>query len=263
MCYDAVSATRKLLKYAMHRGESQQVIDNILKRLQELELEKLRAHHHVSGFEHPGLLVFTNDKPLEPQVFTWGLIPSWVKDNATARTLMKQTLNARGETIFEKPAFKFAAKNRRCVIYLDAFYEHHHFKGSAYPFRIAMKDDSPLIVGGLWEEWADRETGEIINTVTVVTTAGNPLMAKIHNNPKLEGPRMPFILSKEEQDKWLAPCKNEEDKQALQSLLKPFPAEELTAHTVKKLKGKLATGNVPEAQQPYVYHELPADLATG
>ena len=87
----------------------------------------------------------TNEKPLQPQLFHWGLIPAWVKDNQTAQTIVNQTVNARGETIFEKPAFKSSAKNKRCIVYVDAFYEHHHANGKTYPFRIAMnKGRRPL-----------------------------------------------------------------------------------------------------------------------
>jgi putative SOS response-associated peptidase YedK len=211
---------------------------------------------YVSGFDHPKLLVFTNVKPYDPQEYQWGLIPYWVKNSQTATTLMNQTLNAKGESIFTKPAFKNSAFNKRCIVYLDAFYEHHHAHKQTFPYRISMKDDSPLPVAGLWDEWENRESGEIFKTVTLVTTKANPLLAKIHNNPKLEEARMPVILPKYKQDEWLVDCKTEEDQSYVQGLITPYNDDELTAYTVRRLKGKNAAGNVPEVEKEVVYPEL-------
>jgi putative SOS response-associated peptidase YedK len=255
MCYDAVSATRQLLKYALHRGDVHHA-EELARKLHELMSASLRPYYYVSGFSHPGLLVFTNDKPMEPQVFTWGLIPSWTNDRKSADIIMNQTLNARAETIFEKPAFKKSAVNRRCIVYLDAFYEHHHSLKRTYPFHISRKDGAPLVVAGLWDEWVDRSTGEIFKTVSIITTEGNSLMRRIHNNPKAEGPRMPVILERENQDAWLIPCTNENDKALLVSLLKPAPEELFSSYTVSGLKGKNGIGNIPEAETPVEYPGL-------
>lgn len=213
--------------------------------------------YHVSGFAHPRLLVFTNEKPVEPQEFTWGLIAPWTKTMADAKKFWNNTLNARCETMFELNSFKDSALHKRCLIYLDAFYEYHHYCGKTAPFRIELANRAPLIVGGLWSEWADRETGEILKTVSIVTTKANPLMARIHNNPKAsEGPRMPVILPPEKQNQWLMEIKTEADKNNLMKLTAPLPEEWLEAHTVARLTGKEAIGNVAEAEQEVKYSDL-------
>lgn len=255
MCYNVVSATRILIKYAKHRQEDPEMIKELEEKLKKLESE-MTPNYQVSGFEFPKLLVFTNEEPDEPNLFNWGLIPAWTKDLQSAKQNRMQTLNARAETIFEKPSFRNSAKNKRCLIYVDAFYEHHHYKGKAYPFHIGMKNEDPMSLAGIWEDWVDRETGELFRTVSIVTTAGNKLLSKIHNNPKLEGPRMPVILPKSKQNVWLIPFKDDTTKQKLQQLLIPFEEDELEAYTVKKLRGKESPGNTPEAEKPFLYEEI-------
>ncbi len=211
---------------------------------------------HVSAFSHPQILIFTNREPYKATPSTWGLIPNWVKDNKQRLQLWNKTLNARGETIFMKPSFRNAAKYNRCLMYLDGFYEHHHFKGKTYPFFIQHKDKEPLAVAGLWSEWTDKETGEMLNSFTIVTTKGNVLMTRIHNNPKLMEPRMPVILQAGMEDNWLKPIHNENDSTEIKQLVKPYPEGELTAHTVRKLRGKDAVGNKPEACDVFGYNDL-------
>ncbi len=258
MCYDVQSGTLAELKYAIQRGDAHE-IEDLTRKLQELDAIKFPVYH-VSGFARPKLIVFTNKDPKVPQTFTWGLIPSWTKSLTDAKKILMQTLNARGETIFEKPSFRNSAKFKRCLVYLDAFYEHHHQNKITYPFRISMKDGSPMVVAGLFEEWSDPLTQETHNTVTIVTTEANALMARIHNG-KAEGPRMPLILTRDTQEAWLVDYKNETDKAFIQSLIKPCDTDLLTAHTVGRLKGKQALGNVPEVQKEIYYEELELDLS--
>ena len=109
MCYDVETGTRIALKYAKHRGDAPEVIDALEEEIKRLQTFK--PLYAQSGFAHPNLLVFANDKPFTPQTFQWGLIPHWVRDQKTAATMMKQTLNARAETMFDKPSFRDSAKN--------------------------------------------------------------------------------------------------------------------------------------------------------
>jgi putative SOS response-associated peptidase YedK len=120
------------------------------KRLQNLNPEgkttgldekhlNIKDQFHVSAFTHPQILIFTDREPFKATPAIWGLIPNWVKDNKQRLQIWNKTLNARGETIFEKPSFRYAAKHNRCLIYLDGFYEHHHYKGKTYPF-LCMKN---------------------------------------------------------------------------------------------------------------------------
>lgn len=255
MCYDVESLEFNSLRLAIRRTDDPNERERLQQKLQKL-YPAYKPYYHISGFAHPKLLVFTNKDPYEPQLFHWGLIPAWVKDEKSAQTIINQTLNARGETIFEKPSFRNAAKHKRCLVYVNAFYEHHHFKGKTYPFRVCLKDGSPMILAGLWEEWVNKETGEIIPSFTIVTTTGNSLLAKIHNNPKLDGPRMPVILSPENQDNWLKPILNESDKKLIENLIIPCDETLLKAYTVGKLKGKNAIGNSPEIREEIIYPEL-------
>lgn len=255
MCYDIKASLEAQLNRARRRGD--------LIAIAEIE-EKLIPYtnlpiHHASGFSHPELLIYTDRSPEFPEVATWGLVPHWVRDQEQLKKLWNNTLNARGETIFEKPAFRDAAKHNRCIIYIDGFYEHHHFNGNAYPFLIQKNDHTPIALGGLWSEWTNPVTGGQVKTFSIVTTKGNPMMAKIHNNPKLRGPRMPLILPEELEDRWLDPINDELDIQQIQELVQSFPESELQAHTVRKLRGKSYIGNVEEISKPYSYEELEFD----
>jgi len=252
MCYDIKASLEAQLNRA-RRENDYQAIDEILEKLAPLTDLPI---YHASGFSHPELLIYTDRSPNFPEVATWGLVPHWVKDEVQLKKLWNNTLNARGETIFEKPSFRMAAENNRCIIYVDGFYEHHHSNGKTYPFFIQNKNKKPLALAGLWSEWRDPETGGVTNTFTIVTTTGNDLMAKIHNNPKLKEPRMPLILPQELEDKWLQSVDDQLDQKAIEELIQSYPSEELQGHTVNRLRGKEYAGNVEGISQPFVYDEL-------
>ncbi|HOZ52951.1 MAG TPA: SOS response-associated peptidase, partial [Chitinophagaceae bacterium] len=255
MCYDVASGIRSALKYAKHRSDDPAMIASLEIQL-ELWLTSNVAYYQISGYAYPPLLVFTNDQPFKPQFFQWGLIPHWVQSKVIANTIRNQTLNARAETIFEKPSFKNSAKYKRCLIYIDAFYEYHHANKKVYPFHISLKLDEPIILAGLWDEWLDTETGELIQTVSIVTTKANEVMSQIHNNPKLIEPRMPAILGRDKQNEWLKPIDHEDEIFKLLHLLEPIESNLLKYHTVRRLKGKESVGNTKEAELEYIYPEL-------
>lgn len=255
MCYDIVSATRAKLKYAKHRNSDPEYIKKLEEKLEKL-LKDYQPKFHVSAFEFPKILAFTNEDPLEPVLLRWGLIPHWVKDKDQAKEIRNYNVNAKFETLFEKASFKEPARKKRCLIYIDAFYEHFHFNGQSYPYHIAETNGEPIAVAGVWDEWIYKETGEIIKTAAIVTTKANELLAKIHNNPKLEEPRMPLVLPKEHQDEWLISFENENTIKQLTELSKSVNSSYFSAHTVRKIKGKNAVGNLPEAEEEFVYNEL-------
>lgn len=252
MCYDIKASLEAQLKRA-RRSNDQQAIAEIMERL--VPLTDLPIYH-ASGFTHPEVLIYTDRSPYFPEVATWGLVPHWVKDNEQRKKQWNNTLNARGETIFEKPSFRTAAKNSRCIVYVDGFYEHHHFGGKTYPYFIYSKNEEPLALAGLWSEWKDPETGGVINTFSIVTTEANSMMERIHNNPKLKQPRMPVILPRELENQWLNPIADDLDIQSIQELIKKYPDEELQAHTVTRLRGKEYQGNVEGISKKVVYEEL-------
>ena len=249
MCYDVNAQLETQLKRAMRDADEHAIREIREKMARETDLPLF----HVTGFQHPKMIIYTNGNPNAPVVSQWGLVPFWAKDK---KDIWNKTLNARGEAIFEKNSFKTSAKNKRCLIYIDGFYEHHHHGKETVPYYISRKDLQPIALAGLWNEWTDPETGEIRNTFSIVTTEGNPMMAEIHNNPKMEGPRMPVILPDGLEDEWLKPYRDELDQKQLEELLRPYPESELAAHTVGKLRGKDAVGNVPEAMVPVVYDDV-------
>ena len=233
MCYDIKTSLETQLKRAKRFNDEKAIREIEEKLLPYLDLPL----YHASGFSHPSLLIYTNNDPKLPIAATWGLVPHWIKDKLQLKKFWNNTLNARGETIFEKPSFRESAKHQRCLIYVDGFYEHHHFKGKTYPFLIKRKNDEPLVLGGLWSDWVDTETGEILLSFSIVTTVGNSLLAKIHNNPKIKGPRMPLILPEEIVEKWLGEdVQDDLDRKYLQELIQTFPEDELEAYTVSRLR---------------------------
>lgn len=252
MCYDINTSTQTQALRAF-RKHGLRAVDEINENLEELTNLPL---FHASGFSHPELLIYTDRSPDFPEVATWGLIPHWVRDEQQKKTFWNNTLNARGETMFDKPSFRESAKHNRCLIYINGFYEHHHYNKKTYPFYIQRKDEKPIVLAGLWSEWQNPETNGIINSFSIVTTEANPLMAKIHNNPKIKSPRMPLIIPEEIEDDWLRPVENEEDKKLIEELIQSFPEEHLKSHTVRKLRGKDYIGNVKEISEEYLYPEL-------
>ncbi len=247
MCYDIKAKVEAALKRARHYG-NEEAIQMLIEQFRPFLEDEF---FHVSGFDHPKLLIYTNESFKMPVVASWGLIPFWVKNAEQQLNIWNKTINARGESIFEKPSFRTSAKSKRCIIYIDGFFEHHHYKGNAYPFFIQRKDEEPIVLGGLWDEWTNRDTGEIVNSFTIVTTKANQLMSKIHNNPKLKEPRMPLILEEETADDWLKGSDAE-----IKKMIVPADNGILKAHTVRKLRGKNAVGNSPEAIEEFIYPEL-------
>lgn len=166
--------------------------------------------------------VITNDSPREAVMYRWGLIPSWAKD----ASLGGKMINARSESVEEKPAFRTAFKRRRCIVPMTGFYEWRKLDdNSKQPLYIYRKDSPFMGVAGLWEVWKEPETGEEIRTYTILTTSANPFMQQFHD-------RMPVILKPEDYERWL--MTGEKDAGSLRDLLQPLDASALTAHEVSK-----------------------------
>lgn len=250
MCYDIKASLEAQLKRAT-RNQDVKAIEEIIEKLAPLTDLPL---HHASGFSHPEVLIYTNEDPFYPIVATWGLIPHWVNSVEQQKKIWNSTLNARVETICEKPAFRDAANEKRCILYVDGFYEHHHFNNGVYPFFIHRKDNEPLALAALWSEWVNPDNGGVIHSFSIVTTKGNSMMSKIHNNPKLKEPRMPLMLSSETEEMWLD--SNQDFEKELKSILESDTYVALDAHTVRKLRGKNYVGNVASISDEIQYKEL-------
>lgn len=212
---------------------------------------------YMNAFNHPDLPVITNKDPGHLHLLTWGLIPFWVKDPKQAVSLSKMTLNARGEDIFDKPSFRNAARNKRCLVLIDGFFEYHWYKDKSYPFYVKMTNDEPMLLAGLWETWHYRQEDIIRHTFSIVTTRANPMMTHIHNRPKAsEGSRMPVIIPRGMEEVWLQDIHDSLDRQSVEELIQPFDETALKAYTVPKLQGKTGVGNSPDAIHEYKYASL-------
>ena len=231
MCFTVKYLTQKKLKYAQRRGDSSDEISQIEKDLKELTLG-MEAQTIASGFTHPPLLVFKSQSPCKPELMNWGLVPNWIKDVQKAKQIQNKTLNARGETIFEKPSFKRAALYQRCVVMVDGFYDYKHIQGKAYPYLIEPIDHAPLVFAGLWDvcKTMDNKTW---NTVTIVTTKAQGIVKEIHNNPKRGESRTPLILDRGSENIWLNSSSTKSD---LENLLQHPHVDHLKTTQVSSLR---------------------------
>jgi putative SOS response-associated peptidase YedK len=157
----------------------------------------------------------------------WGLVPYWAKDVKIGYSL----INAKAETVAEKPAFREAFKSRRCLIAADGFYEWKKFDAKIkQPYAITLKNRSVFGFAGLWERWKDKASGEVLRSCTIITTTPNEVCAPIHD-------RMPVIVAPEDYGKWLG--EQEADPVRLLQTLKPFPAEAMMAFPVDARVGNV------------------------
>ena len=166
--------------------------------------------------------VIPNDGKDKLDFFIWGLIPSWAKDPAIGNRM----INARAETLAEKPSFRAAYRRRRCLVLADGFYEWRKEPGNKAktPMYIQMESKEPFAFAGLWEIWHSADGSEV-RSCNIITTEPNGLVKQIHN-------RMPVILPREAYELWLAP--EEKDPSELDGLLVPFPAPEMMAYPVSR-----------------------------
>jgi putative SOS response-associated peptidase YedK len=183
------------------------------------------------------VLAIRNDGKRQADFLVWGLVPSWAKDASIGSRL----INARGETLAEKPAFRGAYKYKRCLIPADGFYEWKAEPGKKIktPYAIRMKSGRPFAFAGLWDEWHSPD-GSVLYSCTIITTAPNQLTAPIHN-------RMPVILRRHDYTEWLDPLPRPAE--SLSGLIRPFPAELLDAYPVSTLVNSPAN-DAPECIQP-------------
>lgn len=147
----------------------------------------------------------------------WGLIPSWANDPAIGSRLV----NARAETVADKPAFRTAFQKRRCLVPADGFYEWRTDRGKKQPHLFSLSDNGLFAFAGLWE--AKREGEQILETVSILTTEANEVVRPVHD-------RMPVILPREAEALWLDPGRNEPGQ--LQELLRPYPGASMTSRPV-------------------------------
>lgn len=248
MCYDVKAKLESQLKRAKRKNDFDWIT--------ELE-EKLKPFNdnpifRASGFDHPSLLIYEQSNPNQPVMAQWGLVPSWIKTEEEKLKLWNNTLNARIESIFEKPAYKESAKNQKCLIQVDGFFEHHYRNNKPFPFYISRSDKQPITIAGLASDWTNMDTGETIKTFSIVTTKANGLLTEIHNSPKLKEPRIPLLLNETKEDFWL----NDVVEGNLAEIAESTLESKLEGHLVAPIRGKKNLGNVKEATDEYVYDEF-------
>ncbi len=183
--------------------------------------ENIRPRYNIAPSQP--VAVIANNAPNRLDYFVWGLIPSWAKDPSMGSRM----INARSETLAEKPSFRTAFRRRRCLIPADGFYEWKQEAGQKRktPMYIRLASDKPFAFAGLWDNWQSPDGSNILSC-TIITTQPNELMQSIHN-------RMPVILPPSAYAQWLQP--GEADTAALLPLLAPYPAGEMLAYPVSTL----------------------------
>jgi putative SOS response-associated peptidase YedK len=185
--------------------------------------EQLAERYNIAPTQPVGIVRL--DQAGEGREWThvhWGLIPSWSKDPSIGSRM----INARGETVAEKPAFRAALKRRRCLVPADGFYEWKKQGSKKQPYYIHLREEGPFALAGLWEIWAGADGSEL-ESCTVITTEPNALMTELHN-------RMPVILAPEDYDQWLGTSKDADAREidALRHLIRPFDADMMVAYPV-------------------------------
>ncbi|MCX7872180.1 MAG: SOS response-associated peptidase [Verrucomicrobiae bacterium] len=178
-----------------------------------------KPRYNIAPSHHAQIVL--NDGAIKSLMLRWGLVPSWAVDEKIANHL----INARAESLNEKPAFKNLLKKQRCLIPADGFYEWQKTGRYKQPLRFLMKDDSPFAFAGLWDKWTSPD-GSTLYTFTIITTPPNNLIKPIHN-------RMPAIMPPEDYLKWLDP--EISSIHLLKSILKPFPTEKMRYYKVSPM----------------------------
>jgi putative SOS response-associated peptidase YedK len=209
-----------------------------------------------SGFEYGNWTIIkpTNDG-YDLELAHWELIVPWVKNSFEVMKGREKfnTLNATAERLLESKLFKQPALKRRCLVLSSGFYEWRHYtpegskKDIAYPYYITVKEQPYFLMAGIYQPWVDVESGEMMNTFSIVTTKANHLMEQIHNKKK----RMPTILNEQQASLWISP--NISEQQIMQLASTQIDDHLLNAHTIKK---DFRTAENPK--QDYDYPELSA-----
>ncbi len=194
---------------------------------------ELPANYNVAPTQEVAA-VLEEDGGRRLEVLRWGLIPPW----ADAPQMGSRMINARSETAPEKPSFRRAFRERRCLIPADGFYEWRRTNGAKQPYYIRMKEGRPFAFAGLWESWKD-DGGPEIRSCAILTTKPNALAGEIHD-------RMPVILPAGSYDVWLEP---EADRDELYGLLAPYPEDEMEAYPVSRFVNS-PSNNEPRCIEP-------------
>ncbi len=193
---------------------------------------ELRPRYNIAPGQNAPVIADDGGRSL--RMMQWGLVPSWAKDPSSGNKM----INARAETLAEKPSFKGLIGKRRCLVLADGFYEWRKEGKGKIPMRCTLRGGEPFSFAGLWDSWKKPDGGELFS-FTIITTQANNLLRPIHE-------RMPVILNKEGEEKWLDP-----DFKEVHKFLVPYPAEMMEFYDVSKLV------NSPRNDLPQCISPLP------
>jgi putative SOS response-associated peptidase YedK len=212
-----------------------------------IDPDKYRPSYYYHAFGLPSLPVICSDSPSGIKLLKWGLIPSWTKSIDDANVIRYKTFNARSESIDQKPSFSSSFRSKRCIVPVKGFFEWQHLGNEKIPWYIYSSGNEIISFAGIYDDWIEDRTGEVYSTFSIVTTEANELMAEIHNS----GKRMPVILNKTSEAKWIDLSTSEDD---AHGLLKPCPSEILNAHTISPLiNSRSSERNTPDVIKPFNY----------
>jgi putative SOS response-associated peptidase YedK len=197
--------------------------------------DEITPRYNVAPSQHVAVVPNNGENRIE--FFRWGLIPSWAKDPKIGNRM----INARSETLAEKPSFRVAYRRRRCLVLADGFYEWRKEAGrkTKTPMYIRLESGQPFAFAGLWEAWCSPEDQTVLSC-TIITTTPNTLVEKIHN-------RMPVVLAPEAYDLWLDP--GEQSPERLNEWLRPYPASQMSAYAVSTVVNS-PSNDVPDCIVP-------------
>jgi putative SOS response-associated peptidase YedK len=153
---------------------------------------EVQPRYNIAPTQYIAAIRNNEDEERELTMLRWGLVPFWAKDPSIGNRM----INARAETVAEKPSFRAAYRKRRCLVLADGFYEWHTEAGVKVPYFISLAEQQPFAFAGLWENWQSKDSDESIQSAAVITTAANDFMLPLHH-------RMPVILESGTADRWL------------------------------------------------------------
>jgi putative SOS response-associated peptidase YedK len=195
--------------------------ESVVRLFRLADAPAVEAHYNIAPTRFIAAIRAAQDESRKLSMLYWGLIPSWAKE----KSIGARMINARGETLREKPSFRNAYRRRRCLILADGYYEWQRSAAVKQPFFISLASGEPFGMAGLWETWRDPGNGEPLESCTIITTSPAASIAHIHD-------RMPVILPADAHDEWLDP--RQQDAEKLDRLLVAYPADRLAARPVSR-----------------------------
>jgi putative SOS response-associated peptidase YedK len=204
---------------------------------------------YLNGFSFPMVPVIKKDPDKKVEWMQWGLIPHWTKNSGEAEKIRTMTLNAKAETLTQKPAFKHTLKSQRCIIPCSGFFEWREIQKKKYPYLIEANENI-FSIAGIFDEWTEKESGEVVPTFSIITAPANHLLAQIHNTTQ----RMPLILSEELEEKWL---QTPFEETILEQQIKHLDGLNLKAKPIAKdFQSKSATMGIEDFAKEVQYPEM-------